>query len=69
MNQPVKPLCRDGSVKWVAVQDYSDEPFGGWGGEENNKRNGERYRGDDEGFRGSYTLKLLFNQLFSVPSY
>lgn len=29
MNQPAKPLCRDGSVKWVAVQDYSDKPFGG----------------------------------------
>lgn len=33
------PLCRDGSEKWVAVQNYTEEPFGG--GEENNKRNGE----------------------------
>ncbi len=39
------------------------------GGEENNKRNGEIYRGDGEGLWGNYTLKLLFNQLFSVPGY
>lgn len=34
------PLCRDGRVKWVAVQDYTEEQFDG--GEENNKRNGEK---------------------------
>ncbi len=39
------------------------------GGEENNKRSGEIYRGDGEGLWGNYTLKLLFNQLFSVPGY